>query len=78
MYQNDSPDEIKTLVVRLYADAYNGIENVLEQNPWWNYVPHFIFCVSLVPAIHINKLWLCELLSIIGLAYSIFLLIKPI
>ena len=72
---NERPSIFYPLVI---YTALNGIENILEQNPWWNYIPHFIFCIALLPAINIKKLWLVELLSIIAFAYFIFLLIKPI
>ena len=35
--------------------ALNGIENILEQNPWWNYIPHFVFCIALLPTINIKN-----------------------
>jgi len=61
----------------IYA-ALNGIENVIEQNPWWNFMPHFFFCAALIPAINMKRMWLFESLSVLGIAYSIFSLFNPI
>ena len=75
LLSSERPSILYPLVI---YTALNGIENVFEQNPWWNYMPHFIFGASLIPAIHIKKLWLFELLSIISFSYFIFLLVNPI
>ena len=71
---NERPSILYPLVI---FGVLNGIENILEQDPWWNYVPHFLFSIANIPAIHIKKLWFFEIYSIVASSFLIFLLVNP-